>query len=258
MWGWGEVKATGPWGVHRLRVVSDGRTVGLAQVLVRRLPFPFRALSYVPRGPAVAPTDPDAPVGHGVGDAERRAEVCSAVVAWCRQNVGGVGVSSSPTGRPARRCPSRALCAGRQGILVPTTLILDLTRSPDELIGAMSRTTRADVRKGGRDVEIRRVTTEDEVRAVLDVYRETAAHAGFALHPDEYYLAVHRELGDASMVVAAFREGRPCSFVGTRSPARRRSSCTAASTRRPQGPRERPGQVARGARPSRPVCSATT
>ena len=80
-------------------------------------------------------------------------------------------------------------------------------------MAAMSRTTRADVRSGGREVEIRRVTHEAGVRAVLEVYRETAQHAGFALHSPEYYLAIHRELGDASVVVAAFHEGRPCSFV---------------------------------------------
>jgi lipid II:glycine glycyltransferase (peptidoglycan interpeptide bridge formation enzyme) len=213
LWGWGEVKATGAWRAHRLRITSGERTVGVAQVLVRRLPFPFRALCHVPRGPAVAPTDPEAPVGYGVGDEAMRTAVCSAVVEWCRANVGGVGVSFEPDWPAGSTVPVTAVTPGRQRILHPVTLVLDLTRSPEELMSAMGRTTRADVRKGGRDVEIRRVTTEDDVRAVLDVYRDTAAHAGFQLHSDEYYLAVHRELGDASLLVAAFHEGRPCSFV---------------------------------------------
>ena len=213
LWGWGTVKETGPWRAHRLRVTSGDRTVGVAQVLVRRLPFPFRALSYVPRGPAVAPADPAAPAGFGVGDESVRAGVGEAVVRWCRANVGGVGVSFEPDWPQGTSLPLAGAVPGAQPILLPSTIVLDLTRTPDELVAAMSRTTRADVRKGGRDVEIRRVTEEAEVRAVLDVYRETAAHAGFALHDPEYYLSIHRELADASVVVAAFHEGRPCSFV---------------------------------------------
>ncbi|BDO42432.1 peptidoglycan bridge formation glycyltransferase FemA/FemB family protein [Cellulomonas sp. NTE-D12] len=213
LWGWGEVKATGPWRAHRLHVTAADRTVGVAQVLVRRLPFPFRALSYVPRGPAVAPTDPTAAVGYGVGDEAMRSAVAQAVVSWCRANVGGVGVSFEPDWPEGTSLPLTGAVPGDQPILLPSTIVLDLTRSADELMAAMSRTTRADVRSGGREVEIRRVTDEAGVRAVLEVYRETAQHAGFALHSPEYYLSIHRELGDASVVVAAFHEGRPCSFV---------------------------------------------
>jgi lipid II:glycine glycyltransferase (peptidoglycan interpeptide bridge formation enzyme) len=213
LWGWGEVKATGPWRVHRLRVAEGERTVGLAQVLVRRLPFPFRALSYVPRGPVVAPSDPDAPVGYGVGDEAMRRTVTTAVVDWCRRNVGGVGVSLEPDWPAGTAVTIPGAQPGPEPILCESTLILDLTRTPDELTAAMSRTTRSDVRKGGRDVEIRRVTDEAELRDVLGVYHETAVRAGFMLHSDAYYLAVHRELGDASVVVAAFRDGKPCSFV---------------------------------------------
>ncbi|MBC7291955.1 MAG: GNAT family N-acetyltransferase, partial [Actinotalea sp.] len=82
LWGWGQVKARGAWRAHRLRVVEGDRAIGAAQVLERRLLFPFRALSYVPRGPVVAPADPDGPVGHGVGDAATRAAVSAAVVQW--------------------------------------------------------------------------------------------------------------------------------------------------------------------------------
>src|SRR5690606_39492020 len=38
LWGWGAVKASGPWTAHRLRVTRGEELVGAAQVLVRRLP----------------------------------------------------------------------------------------------------------------------------------------------------------------------------------------------------------------------------
>ncbi len=207
LWGWGEVKSTGPWTARRLRVqAADGTLLGLAQVLVRRLPAPFRALSYVPRGPVVVPD--------GVGSAQARREVAQAVVDWCRAHVRGIGVTFEPDWADGTELGVPGARQARSTILVRSTLILDLTRTPEELTADLGRTTRADVRKGGRGVEIRRVVADDEVDAVIALYRESAAHAGFALHDDDYYRAVHRELGDASLVVAAFTEdGRPCSFV---------------------------------------------
>jgi lipid II:glycine glycyltransferase (peptidoglycan interpeptide bridge formation enzyme) len=206
LWGWGEVKSRGPWTARRLRVASaDGSLLGLAQVLVRRLPPPFRALSYVPRGPVVAPD--------GAGSAEARREVAQAVVDWCRSHVRGIGVTFEPDWPDGTDLPVAGARPARGAILLRSTLVLDLTRSEEELTADMARTTRADVRRGGRGVEIRRVVADDELDAVIALYRESAARAGFGLHEDDYYRAVHRELGDASLVVAAFADGVPCSFV---------------------------------------------
>ncbi|MEK8228856.1 peptidoglycan bridge formation glycyltransferase FemA/FemB family protein [Oerskovia sp. M15] len=81
-------------------------------------------------------------------------------------------------------------------------------------MAAMGKSTRYDIRKAGRSgLDVRRVTTEEDVHKVLGVYRETAERAGFALHDDEYYLDIHRELGEHSVLVAAFDEGEPVAFV---------------------------------------------
>ncbi|MCL1871497.1 MAG: aminoacyltransferase [Promicromonosporaceae bacterium] len=206
LWGWGEVKGLGEWTPRRLRVAGDdGSTLGVAQVLVRHLPTPFKALSYVPRGPAVGPD--------GIGSDADRTAVTRAVVEWCSANVGGIGVSLEPDWDKGTPLSGVNVRQARNTILYPSTLILDLTRTPEDLMADMGRTTRADVRKGGRGVEIRRVTDDAEVDAVIALYRVSAAHAGFALHDDDYYRTIHRELGDASMLVAAFQEGEPCSFV---------------------------------------------
>jgi len=214
LWGWGEVKAAGSWRAHRLRVTEDGTTVGLAQLLVRPLPAQFRALSYVPRGPVVAHHDGEtAQAVFGVGDTATRNAVTNTVVEWARENVGGVGITIEPDWPAGTQLDLAGRRWAPNHILIPSTLILDLTQQPDELQAAMSRTTRSDVRKGGRGVEVRRVVTEDEVRAVLAVYKETADRAGFALHADQYYLDIHNKLGEHSVLVAAFADGVPCAFV---------------------------------------------
>lgn len=54
LWGWGETKAAHGWYVERLFGLDlDKKPVGAAQVLVKRLPWPFKALAYIPRGPVV-------------------------------------------------------------------------------------------------------------------------------------------------------------------------------------------------------------
>ena len=207
LWGWGQVKAAGAWTPHRLRVTDGGVLVGLAQVLVRRLPAPFGRLSYVPRGPVVGGDDDPA------GLDERRAAVAAAVVAWCRANVGGIGISLEPDWPAGAGVALERARQGASTVLVPTTVVLDLTKTPDELLADMDRSPRHDIRKAARDgMDIRRVTTDDEVRAVLEVYKETARRADFALHSDEYYLSVHRELGEQSVLVAAYDDGEPVCF----------------------------------------------
>lgn len=209
LWGWGEVKAAGAWTAHRLEVRRGEQVLGLAQVLVRRLPTPFGRLSYVPRGPVVAGDD-DAP---SADLAERRALVVGAVTAWCREHVGGVGVSFEPDWAAGTGPELPGAVANPETVLVPTTVVLDLRRTPDELLADMDRSPRRDIRKAGRDgMDLRRVTEEADVRAVMEVYRETARRASFALHSDEYYLRVHRELGDRSVLVAAWSQGRPVCF----------------------------------------------
>ncbi|MFC8923398.1 lipid II:glycine glycyltransferase FemX [Cellulosimicrobium sp. NPDC057127] len=205
LWGWGEVKGAGAWRPHRLRVTGpDGAVVGLAQVLERRLPAQFKALSYVPRGPVVV-GDAD-----GTTDDATRSAVTRAVVRWCRDEVGGVGVTLEPdwdAGTPLDLPGSRPAV---NPVLYPTTLILDLRRDDDELMAAMAKKTRQYIRKSQReDLEFRAVTGASELDACLAIYRTTAERAGFGLHEDDYYRLVAAELGEHSPVFAAFARSAP-------------------------------------------------
>jgi len=90
-------------------------------------------------------------------------------------------------------------------VLIPRTLILDLTRSDDELMAEMSKSTRANIRKAMRsDVEFRKVKNEAELEQVLAIYHQTAERAGFGIHEDQYYRDIFRNLGDSSPIIAAF------------------------------------------------------
>ena len=202
LWGWGEVKGAGEWTPHRV-VVRDavGSPLGAAQVLVRRLPWPMRALSYVPRGPVVAPgTDRDS--------------VVAAVVGWARARVGGVGISLEPAWPADAGLPAvPRLRRGPVPVLVPVTLVLDLTRSDEELLSAMSKTTRKQVRRAERAGVTYREVVGTELEACLAIYHQVAARAGFPLHTDAYYRSVKEHLGERSPIIAAFVDDEPVAFL---------------------------------------------
>jgi lipid II:glycine glycyltransferase (peptidoglycan interpeptide bridge formation enzyme) len=204
LWGWGEVKAAHHWRTERL-IVSDGDAiVGGAQILYRALPWPLKSLAYLSRGPVCAPED-----------AER---VLRAVARSVQQSHGSVALVAEPDWEAGSAGEEGLAAAGfrrTEGtILIPRTLILDLAQSEDDLMAAMSRTTRANVRKNLRgDLEFRKVATEAELAQVLAIYRETASRAGFGIHEDAYYRDIWRFLGDGSPVVAAFDGEEVVAFV---------------------------------------------
>lgn len=197
LWGWGEAKAAHGWRVERVLVRRGEQVVGAAQLLVRALPWPLRSLVYVPRGPVAEPADRAAVLDALAGHARSRHAVALTVEPDWEQ---------MPQVTGWRRSDNT--------ILIPRTLILDLSRSEDELMAAMSKKTRQYIRKSAKeDLEIRAVADEDELARCLAVYRQTAERAGFGLHADRYYLDVRADLGEHSPVFAAFRGSDPVAFL---------------------------------------------
>uniref|UniRef100_UPI0039F07838 lipid II:glycine glycyltransferase FemX n=1 Tax=Sinomonas sp. G460-2 TaxID=3393464 RepID=UPI0039F07838 len=204
LWGWGELKAAHQWRTERL-IVGDGeRPLGGAQVLYRALPWPLKSLAYLSRGP--------------IGSPEDAAAVLDAVARHVRTTRGSVALVAEPdwdAGSPGEQgLASAGFARTESTILIPRTLILDLTQSEDELMAAMSRTTRANVRKNLKgELEFRKIASDAELEQVLTIYRETAQRAGFGIHEDRYYRDIWRFLGEDSPIVAAFDGGEVVAFV---------------------------------------------
>jgi len=206
LWGWGETKAMHGWSVERVVVNDDGGApVGAAQLLVRRLPFPFRSLVYVPRGPMCAADDASA--------------VLEALAEHASARHGAVALSIEPDWDEDSSFAGPVKAAGFRAsgntVLIPRTLILDLRLSDDDLMAAMSKSTRANIRKAMRsEVSFRKVASDAELEQVLAVYHETAERAGFGIHEDQYYRDIFRNMGEGSPVIGAFDEsGQLLAFV---------------------------------------------
>ena len=195
LWGWGQTKAEHNWSVDRLLVQDDGgQVVGAAQVLLRRLPFPFKALAYIPRGPQSVPG--------------RELEVLGAVSDYVKSAHSPVALSIEPDwdadGVIAAGLPGAGFRPSTNTILIGRTLILDLSRTEDELLAEMSKKHRQYIRKSGREALDYRRVTRDEIPKCLAVYKQTAERAGFGIHEDGYYLDIFDNLGEDSPVYAAF------------------------------------------------------
>lgn len=197
MWGWGELKARHNWTVDRL-LVEDESVVGGAQVLKRVLPGPFGQLLYIPRGPFMKE-------GSESG-------VYEELIRYVKQNYKAVGLTvepdteNAPVGEGWKKTDNT--------ILIPNTIILDLTKTEDELLEAMSKKTRQYIRKSGKEaIEIRQVKSEEEIRKCLEVYQTTSRRAGFELHSDDYYLDVAECLDDSSVLFAVYEADQPIAFL---------------------------------------------
>ncbi|WP_255767847.1 lipid II:glycine glycyltransferase FemX [Pseudarthrobacter sulfonivorans] len=204
LWGWGETKAMHGWSVDRVLVTDGDEIRGCAQLLVRKLPLPFRALVYVPRGPMCS--------------AENTTAVLEALAGYAAARHRGVALSIEPDWDADSPFAAAVAAAGfkpsSNTVLIPRTLILDLTRTDDELMADMSKSTRANIRKAMRsDVEFRKVQTAGELEQVLGIYHETAARAGFGIHEDQYYRDIFANMGEGSPIIGAFDGDRLLAFV---------------------------------------------
>lgn len=202
LWEWGALKTqTGPWDAHRVALSDGERPIGFAQVLVRQLPWPFRAICYVPRGPLVP-------------DASRFAQVCDALATWCRR-FHPVSVKIEPEVRSGT-VPGWPAAGWRQGktVLIPRTAQLPLDATPEELLTRVhSKNARNYIRRGARQgIEVEPGTAHD-LPAVLEIYRATSARDGFAIHPESFYRTAFAELGETGQLMVARHEGRVVAFL---------------------------------------------
>lgn len=198
LWGWGQVKSNHGWSADHVFVRRGNEILGAAQLLIKLLPGGFKTFVYVPRGP--------------VADEAHRQLVLDELARYAKKTYKAITLSIEPHWQSF--LPPKDWRHSKNAILLPRTLILDLTKTEDQLMAAISRKRRYDIRRATKDVpEIRRVTTQSELEQCLAVYRHTAKRANFALHSDSYYKDIFHNLGEHSLLTAAFnKEGRVIAF----------------------------------------------
>jgi peptidoglycan pentaglycine glycine transferase (the first glycine) len=201
LWGWGQVKSAHGWSAERVFAIDpeqDDKIVSAAQVLIRKLPLPFRSFSYVPRGP--------------VGEAAFQSEFLEVLANMVKRDHRSVVLSVEPN--------SFVLDAptgwkrSTNTVLPTDTVLLNIDSSESDLLAAMAKKTRQYIRKSAAEkTEIRQVKTKAQLEVCLEIYRQTASRAGFNLHSDQYYSDVFTLMGEHSPVFATYLDGKPIAFL---------------------------------------------
>ncbi len=197
LWAWGEVKRAHGWEAERVLVKSEEEIVGMAQLLIKHLPGPFKALVYVPRGP--------------VCDVADREVVLDALGEYVQVSHPATVLTIEPDWEGL--ILPEDWRASPNTILIPRTLIIDLGKTEDELMNAMAKKTRQYIRKSASEVTVRQLKNREEIREALEIYKLTAKRASFAVHGDEYYYDIFEKMSDYSPVFGAFKEGKLVAFL---------------------------------------------
>jgi serine/alanine adding enzyme len=189
--GWGSLKQQVGWQARRVLVVGQAGPRAGAQLLVRqRLGF---SAAYVPRGPLFADSwEVNALL---LAALDRIARSNRAVFLRLEPNV----LEDDPQ---AGELHSALLIEGFRPAtpLQPrTSLHLDISPAPEQLLAAMSKGHRADIRRAAREgVAVRSGQGAADLDAFYAIMEQTGARAGFAIHSRAYYQAAWDLFGGAT------------------------------------------------------------
>lgn len=200
---WARVKASMGWEAVRVVAEVDGRIVGGAQVLYRRV-APLTAVGYLHRGPVLAPD----------GDADVVGALVMEQVEGAAKALHIRHLTLQPYGRVEATPPfllGRGYLETETEIAPRATVMIDVTREPDEILAAMQRTRRYNVRLSGRKAVIVREGGVGDLDRYYEMLVATAARQGFTPQPRHYFERMWRVLappGHLRLAVAEF-EGSP-------------------------------------------------
>lgn len=199
MWGWGDVKTAHNWQAHRLFLHdSSDEVVGSAQILVRHLPWPLKSLSYIPRGPIV--------------DDENREQMLSLLVKYAKSTYKSVALTIEPDSE--EYSVPKGWVKSKSHILQSNTIILDLTKSTEDLMKVMDPNTRRYIRRfEAGEAVVKKINNREGLNDCLAVYHQTARRARFNLHDDQYYYDIFDKMGENSVLYIAYVDEKPVAFL---------------------------------------------
>jgi lipid II:glycine glycyltransferase (peptidoglycan interpeptide bridge formation enzyme) len=179
---WAAVKRTVGWDSVIAGFETNDGIVGGAAILHRRIPV-FGRIGYIPRGPLL--DDPDlAP--RFVEELTRMASRLGIRHLTVQPPMGGEALE--PVMATAGFFP------GTAPVAPDATLVVDLARDDDEILGAMSARTRYNVRLFQRRELRLRGGDATDLAAYHHLLERTSKRQGFDPYPLDYYLALWEQL----------------------------------------------------------------
>jgi peptidoglycan pentaglycine glycine transferase (the first glycine) len=199
---WANVKATQGWWPIRLRLRRDGELVGGCQLLLRSLPV--GAIAYCPRGPVMADLDQTA---LGI--------VLDALASVAlRHRILYVKVQP-PAGRGdiEHALRERGFVISDMPAAPVATVLVDLRRTPEELLAGMRAKARRCARKAMRDGIDVRPAGEAGMAAFARLIARASERHGYTPYPVDYYAEILRQFGPRAELLLAERGGEALSAL---------------------------------------------
>lgn len=217
---WGEFKSRWGWSA-RYWVLDEGEKGVNAAALVLKRPIPFTPFSilYAPKGPMLDYSNVTLRQ-KVVGQLEQLAQRERAILIKIDPDVpaatGFDPAVPDPVGTAwTGELQTRGWLFSQEQVQFRNTVLLDLTRSEDDLLAAMKQKTRYNIRLAAKKDIVIRPGTPADFPVLVAMYRETAARDGFTIRPETYYLDAWQtfyEDGLAQPLLAEY-EGEPVAGV---------------------------------------------
>lgn len=199
LWGWGALKALFRWRIERIFIIENDRTIGAAQILIRRVPKPFRYWLYVPRGPVVV-------------DPAKTEVIYEQLAAYVKQDHTGVALRIEPD---VGESPGNLIWRETQApLLVSHSIMLDLARPEGVVLADMNKSTRQRIRTAGEQgVLVKKISRIQEVNKVIELYKQSAKKTAVKFHKDIYYKRLYDQLGEHSVIFGAYNGDNLVAFI---------------------------------------------
>jgi peptidoglycan pentaglycine glycine transferase (the first glycine) len=197
---WANVKATQGWRPIRTRLQRDGELVGGFQLLLHSLPV--GTIAYCPRGPVMADLDQTA---LGI--------VLDALASVAlRHRILYVKVQP-PAGRGdiEHALRERGFAISDLPTAPVATVMVDVRRTPEELLAGMRANSRRCARKAIRDrIEVR-PAGDTGLAAFARIIARASERHGYDPYPVDYYAEILRQFGPRAELLLAERGGEALS-----------------------------------------------
>ena len=236
-WAWGAFKSRWGWSAHPL-VLAEEEGHAAALILKRQLPFTPFSILYAPKGPLLDYQNP-ALRQRVLAQLEQLARQEKALLikidpAWgtsvsilekallikidpdVPQATGFEPAEIDPIGTTlVSELQARGWLFSQEQVQFRNTVLLDLTRSEEDLLAAMKQKTRYNIRLAAKKGIVIRPGTPDDFPLLVAMYRETAARDGFTIRPTGYYLDAWQTFYQAGLAqpLLAEYEGEPVAGV---------------------------------------------
>jgi peptidoglycan pentaglycine glycine transferase (the first glycine) len=199
---WAAFKSRFGWSAGRVAVLDGDQVVAGASVLFRRLPLDLVTLAYIPKGPLV--NWDDAPlVSELFGGLDK---LCYIRRAFALKIEPDLEANANHEITPLSTLHS---LRSTRPVQPRRTILLDLTKTEDELLAAMHQKTRYNIRLAARKGVVVRKGTVNDLPAFYALTQVTGARDGFGVHSAEYYRAAFELFvprGRARLLVAEVHE----------------------------------------------------